>query len=337
MKQIIFRGHKFNHGDKITFRNPALIHGTHTGRISVQHSKRFYICTDLDYMAGDPAQDKLGHKYSWAVEIDADGESITKREKHSLCIYPFIDIEYSTSTISKRMNYFLFEKFPQFHRIFIYKLGICDNMIITDEKDGFVTLTEQVKENPKVIKIKLGRLVRRLANALNQKIEDKIEITDDVIEKLHNSWISINADLNYKLLKGDEIMVGYDSSTYPDSTGGSIRSCMINRNKEKYDLYTKNPEQISLALFYFDDKIAGRTILWKCTDGKTYHDRIYYTKDWISVCITDTLKSIGIESAREIKNLESKLDNIQFQYYPYLDTFKVDKENKIVRNYTKTI
>ena len=106
----------------------------------------------------------------------------------------------------------------------------------------------------------------------------------------------------------------------------------MTNNFDSLKLYTSNPKQINSMLFYFNGKICGRCLIWKCDDGKDYHDRLYYNNDWAKPYMEELLKKNDIKSAKS-KKLTVTLDKISFNRYPYMDTFiRKDIKSKQLSN-----
>lgn len=116
-----------------------------------------------------------------------------------------------------------------------------------------------------------------------------------------------------------------------------------------FDIYIQNPKVCSLMILKSDvdtEKIIGRALVWKLSNGNTYMDRIYthfdsdvnlfrnYAKQNGWVTHYDNIKLKHDEMEYYLVDLE----NVDFYYYPYADTFYIlDLDNKKVHssNYIK--
>jgi hypothetical protein len=85
------------------------------------------------------------------------------------------------------------------YSLFNIKLGVLDryDSITQSEQQGFVDLHSSTRN--KKMAIKLGRLVGKLGVAFNEAISKNpknkpYKIKDELIEKIHNQWMSVNAD-----------------------------------------------------------------------------------------------------------------------------------------------
>ena len=105
-------------------------------------------------------------------------------------------------------------------------------------------------------------------------------------------------------------------------------------------MYVENPDKISLLLMLNeDDRVMGRALLWNFDTNKIM-DRIYtindeqlqfYFKKWATEngyyykSQQNWYNSIQFErlgEGKKILKFDIKLNNYDFRYYPYMDTFK---------------
>lgn len=196
------------------------------------------------------------------------------------------------------------------------------------------------------VKIKIGRFVRKF---ISEKSFIQFGITDQTIESFVNSFKSYfnSTTSSIKIIEGPEILKWYLDENYytpNDMRFGSLwNSCMRYHDRNKYmTLYAKNPN-IKMAVFLVDDKVRCRALLWddaKDLDGKIYKvmDRIYSVYDHDVILFKNWANENGYiskwtQSAKSEKTFDVggvattidliiKLENYQFRYYPYLDTFK---------------
>lgn len=202
------------------------------------------------------------------------------------------------------------------------------------------------------VKIKIGRFVRKF---ISEKSFIQFGITDQTIESFVNSFKSYfnSTTSSIKIIEGSEILKWYLDENYytpNDMRFGSLwNSCMRYHDRNKYmTLYAKNPN-IKMAVFLVDDKVRCRALLWddvKDLDGKNYKvmDRIYSVYDHDVILFKNWANENGYiskwtQSAKSEKTFDVggiattidliiKLENYQFRYYPYLDTFKYFNEYK---------
>lgn len=197
--------------------------------------------------------------------------------------------------------------------------------------------------------IKIGRFVRALLTSA------KLPFTDTELEQFTNQYkatydFAADALKQFDIVKGSKIAYWYDEDYYVSGGGTLNNSCMASVDTSSYfDIYTDNP-QVSMVILYGDEgsvadgkytdkKIKGRAILWDCKiDGSTakFMDRIYTTFDNDVELFKQYAEKNGwfykkrqsMEPGEEITNgsssrkatIEVKLDDANFDYYPYCDT-----------------
>ena len=98
--------------------------------------------------------------------------------------------------------------------------------------------------------------------------------------------------------------------------------------------YKDNPEQINIMIFYFEEQICGRCLLWKDENDKWYHDRVYSSFDWLRPAFREILNEKGFENIHGVvKKCIIKLDKVDQTKYPYFDTFRyMNNGEKFVTN-----
>lgn len=196
--------------------------------------------------------------------------------------------------------------------------------------------------------IKVGRAVRALIKAAG--ITD---VLDKDYEAFVNSFKATIDKLNDKfsyfdIIKGGDIHYWYQYANYYERKGTLGSSCMASARPSWLEIYTNNPEQVSLVIFKSQDdtdKIVGRALLWTLTDGKKFLDRIYaindsdvqlfrdYAKenDWYSKSQNNSgsdNQAYSPEDGTTVRlNLTVKLSQKSYNNYPYLDTLKYLNEN----------
>jgi len=129
--------------------------------------------------------------------------------------------------------------------------------------------------------INIGKAMRALLKSSN------IEFLDKDLESLVNDLKAEIAILNDKfsyfdVVKGSDIPYWYDYRKYEEQRGTLGSSCMKDADNYYFDLYVKNPDVCQLVILKSendDEKIIGRALLWKLTDGNLFMDRIYTIND----------------------------------------------------------
>jgi len=174
--------------------------------------------------------------------------------------------------------------------------------------------------------------------------------TSKEVEDFVNSFKNSNkpAENELKLVKGEEIRKYYLVDNYADESGDLGGSCMRYRRCQPYlDIYVENPNQVQLLIYTNEeDAVIGRALLWKLNDHKSsnikeseyFLDRVYGVDDSIKKMFQDyanekgwawrTTSSYGdcqditYKGTSYHANMVIVLDKSNFDYYPYMDTFK---------------
>jgi hypothetical protein len=189
--------------------------------------------------------------------------------------------------------------------------------------------------------IGIGRWVRRIFTEVH-----KSTILDSKIEEFVNLYKAAidGGDLTkFELVIGEDIKKWYLMDNYEQERGQLGNSCMRYRScQDFFDIYIKNPEVCQLLILKSDDekdKITGRAIIWKLTDGNYYMDRIYTINDSDKLLFQDYAKVNKIVKTYDDVDgsiddtLEVKLGDHTYEKYPYMDTFAVyNPTTKILRD-----
>jgi hypothetical protein len=145
----------------------------------------------------------------------------------------------------------------------------------------------------------------------------------------------------FKVVTGEDIRRYYHYDYHVNDYGSLGVSCMRYESCQKlFNMYVENPDKISLLLMLNEDgRVMGRALLWNF-DGNKIMDRIYtindeqlvfYFKKWSTEngyyykAQQNWYNSIQFErlgEGRKIFKFDIKLNNSDFRYYPYMDTFK---------------
>jgi hypothetical protein len=229
------------------------------------------------------------------------------------------------------------------------------NKVVLFPKDERLTRIWSQGRNP----IRLGRIFRALLSTAHETATDK-EI-EDFVNLYKSTWDIINdAFLKFDVVSGDSIAYWYNAEHYEsmDSTLGN--SCMAEVESSFFEIYTSNPDKCQLVILYSDDgrlvdgkwksdTIKGRALLWKTDQGDMFMDRIYYIEDSLIDLFKQYAERNGWWCKRNqnsessffaVKGMESKrpqysvkLNNIECEYYPYVDTLTyANFEENIISN-----
>lgn len=185
--------------------------------------------------------------------------------------------------------------------------------------------------------IKIGRLI-------NQVFPGKYTAVD--VEKFVNQFkaaTSAKVGESFVMVEGSDIEKYYWHENYKEMAGDLGRSCMA-RKKKYFDIYVQNPEVCRLLVLLEDDKVIGRSLIWKLdrndADSKIeyFMDRQYTIEQSDVIKFTNYAKENGwayktynnhhsysniTYSGKEMNcDMVVKLEQKSFDSYPYMDTFK---------------
>ena len=188
------------------------------------------------------------------------------------------------------------------------------------------TLTSIAIFNINLSKIKPGRLIKKLTN----------QFSDAQIEKFVNNlkaFLKLRKDTSrFKIIEGEELRKYYSKSTYQSEIGQLGKSCMRHEECQGFfDFYVKNADICKMLILkgVNTDKIIGRALLWETNLG-LYLDRVYTIVDSDLVLFEEYAKHLGciwtynsLYCSNTDKWIELKIKpkNLDFDLYPYLDTF----------------
>jgi hypothetical protein len=221
------------------------------------------------------------------------------------------------------------------------------NRITRDNPDLGETLPYNIRDkkrgsdfwNKARTDIGVGRWTRRIFTEVH-----KSTILDSKIEEFVNLYKSAidGGDLNkFELVSGEDIRKWYHENNYDQRRGQLGNSCMRYHNcQDFFDIYINNTEVCQLLVLKSEDdkdKITGRALVWKLTDGEYYMDRVYTINDSDKLLFQDYARVNKIKNSFDNNsgnsNLEVKLGDYTYEKYPYMDTFVVyNPTTKILRD-----
>ena len=224
------------------------------------------------------------------------------------------------------------------------------------ENDDFISFIPSSKlvsindanESKYRTKMKIGRFIKKF---LRKEAINLFNVKDSDIEFYVNIYKSyFNSNINeFKIVEGQEIKKWYLEDNYSTPNGltpGTLwHSCMRYPEKNKFmSIYSNNPQQVKMLIHVDEnDRLITRALLWESAvdkDGNSYKvmDRIYSIYDHEVESFKTWAKENGYiykweQSAKSERifvvdgepkklDLKIKLENKQFNYYPYIDTFK---------------
>jgi hypothetical protein len=250
-----------------------------------------------------------------------------------------------------------FSLYPEDERtdIFLAAIGnIYDNNgpmlhISFEDSNG----THNVLCNPNALKrdissIKSSQLkIGKFVTAMFTKGGIDFKPTD--IEDFVNKYKSVITQMrdkfnNFKIVKGKDIRNSYLVDNYLNTNGSLGNSCMRYDKCQKFlDIYVENPDKVSLVILEKEGKITGRAILWTDDKDRKVMDRIYTNNSADEQLFKDFAKAnnfwykkdqnmyedtpfIG-PNGEEERNITIQLDEVDHNYYPYMDSMKFYNPN----------
>lgn len=187
---------------------------------------------------------------------------------------------------------------------------------------------------------------------LNKVFKD---VSNKDVEKFSTLWKTFakEKEFRFEIVSGEDVRKYYHYINSHDDSGSIGNSCMKYSKCQSYlDIYVDNPNiKLLVMLNNETNKVMGRSLLLKTVDGVNVMDRIYTTNDdelmyhfrkWSSengyICKAystwyQTLQFKSNDVENEYR-LSVKLDRVDYDLYPYFDTFKwLDKKSKHIYNY----
>jgi hypothetical protein len=215
--------------------------------------------------------------------------------------------------------------------------------------NGLRKIEDGKKGSPQETKV--GRLAQRILSKVDKKYTPK-EV-EEFVNKFKSAVELINnKERLFELVKGDDIAYWYLGDRYVKGHGSLQGSCMrYDSCQEYFSVYTKNEDKVSLLILKNEDdesKIEGRALIWKLDSGKTFMDRIYYTKDEQVEMFKEYARKNGwafkvnqnIDYWRDVE-FNGKIGpmiitvtlNVDFEQFPYMDTLRfLFKSKGIISN-----
>jgi len=183
-------------------------------------------------------------------------------------------------------------------------------------------------------KMKIGRFVKKMYDDNDIPITNSNLQIDDIVDTYKQYMESIILPKKLEVVYGEKIRFWYLEDNYVYGNGTLNRSCMRQeKNQQRLDIYVDNPDRISMLILTDDNnKLLGRSLLWKLDSGEIYMDRVYVEHNYQRLIfakyaednnIKITYNKILHNDIQEL-NMFVTLKNINYEnskYYPYMDTF----------------
>jgi len=204
--------------------------------------------------------------------------------------------------------------------------------------------------------IKPARLVQKL---LLPGVISNMGLTSKDFEEFANAVKASQVDdedfeLAFRLVQGHDIYHYYLARNYSHvhDTGTMDESCMKHSSCTAFlQVYAENPGQVSLlVLLDKENRTVGRALVWHIDPGTVIMDRIYASDSNTQMFRDYAAKQGWLYKARQCARedeftspftqlsteqyFEVSLGIWQFEYYPYLDTFRyLDLDTGLLTNY----
>jgi len=176
------------------------------------------------------------------------------------------------------------------------------------------TLTAYYKEDgkDKSRNYKVGKLLVSLGINLSEFKGYEIE---DLISHLKKGTTD-----DFRLVDGEEILWAYHCENYDE--GETMGSCMRYAEAQKFlEIYTSNPDSVKCLVLINpkNNKVRGRALIWHTDADEFFMDTIYLTNNEYRNLFNQYAEEHGYKT---YTYSTVTLDNVEFEHYPYMDTFK---------------
>jgi len=197
----------------------------------------------------------------------------------------------------------------------------------------------------------LGRFVNKLfpGKYNSKEVEEFVNSFKASLEK---------AGEYFDLVEGDDIEFWYNSDNYKEKSGTLGNSCMAQK-RNLFGIYTQNQDVCKMLILKEDDKIIGRSLIWKLAsikhmrkdvEGVEYFmDRQYTIKDsdvqkfknyakeqgWCYKSYNNhhSYSTVTIDGEEKNVDMTVQVKDKDYNRYPYMDTFRrYDVSNGILYN-----
>ena len=169
-----------------------------------------------------------------------------------------------------------------------------------------------------------GKVLKKIWPTISNKHIDQVCA---ILKAEYSSKVDI------QIVKGDAIKDAYYARNYKKSNGSQLwNSCMRYRQCLDFlEIYTKNSQVSCMVAKDEEGKIVGRAIIWL----DKILDRIYHYDECTKYKMQKYAEENGFTTCHESNDMLEldypdiiKLDETDFEYYPYMDTFKLLSLNR---------
>ncbi len=170
---------------------------------------------------------------------------------------------------------------------------------VSESDDGYIIINENQK-------LKLGRFIYKILNSLKIDIQKNDRIYIERFVDIYKSWYKSTNSFQFNILKGEQILNGYDGSYYARRNCSMLGNSCMNNKFNFLDIYVKNEDKVKLlVLSDFKNKIHGRALLWDL-DNKPYQfmDRVYGLDNYV----VNVFTNYAIENNFAYRDQENNYD-----------------------------
>jgi len=313
MNHFIKNGIRYKDGDKVlsTIKNTFVF-----ATLSITDS-HYHLCHDNERFNGSRASNLKGHTYSWVFDPFYDNSDV-KILQH---------IDESNRQPNIKITNYIYDQIDKGLSLVLFDRDIFKEYSILNfsPTTGFFRLSN---ESNRFVDIKIGRfLSKTISEAVKQNKKLYNTYTNSSIENLTNNLIKLqeNKNIQIEYFTGKKILDGYKKSNHVSTQASLNESCMNDKPDDILELYTDNPNIVSMMVIKDFTKIIGRALVWN-VNGKKIVDKQYVAFGWVNCIIDEEITKNGYEKwsskyAQE-NPLSIKLNKDTYSKYPYLDTFK---------------
>ena len=204
-----------------------------------------------------------------------------------------------------------------------------------------------LRDNKAMTATKISRLVNTLFPKEYEDAEGQKTLRD-----LIDKYGALTDDtMKFEVVKSDDIKKWYLEDNYETTKGDLGGSCMRHDRCQTYfDIYIKNPDVVSMLICLgAKGTLIGRALIWNLVDSNDpsqLMDRIYFRDERVKEKFISYAEDndMAYKSGRGLTNIvwrgerfkkspKVKLDEWEFDEYPYMDTFaKLDIEDGTLYN-----
>ena len=180
----------------------------------------------------------------------------------------------------------------------------------------------------------IGKLLKKIIPEIDSLYGQK-ELANFITLFKSESYkeLGTNHEFIFEEATEDRILWGYHAENYYQHSNTLGSSCMrYNHCQEYLNIYSENPDKISLGMLLKENKVAARALIWRIEDD-VWFDRIYAIDHDTEIILKNHLEELDMFNCYdEDYSLFVNLENTYFDYYPYMDTFKYLVQGKGLSN-----